>query len=135
MPRAIWSGAISLGLLNVPVRMYSAIAEQDLHFHYLHRKDASRIGYEKVCRKEGKPVPDAEIVKAYALLGVIEARRKGKAIDVESEVEPAETPDLLEALKASLEERRGRAASHRRLRSRASSASKAPRARRTVARG
>jgi DNA end-binding protein Ku len=65
MPRAIWSGAISLGLLNVPVRMYSAIDEQDLHFHYLHREDNSRIGYEKVCKKEGKPVPDDELVRAY----------------------------------------------------------------------
>jgi DNA end-binding protein Ku len=65
MPRAIWTGAISFGLVNVPVRMYSAIDEQDLHFHYLHRKDDSRIGYEKVCKKEGKPVPDDEIVKAY----------------------------------------------------------------------
>jgi DNA end-binding protein Ku len=65
VPRAIWTGAISFGLVNVPVRMYSAIDEQDLHFHYLHRKDDSRIGYEKVCKKEGKPVPDDEIVKAY----------------------------------------------------------------------
>jgi DNA end-binding protein Ku len=64
-PRAIWSGAISFGLVNVPVRMYSAIEEKDLHFHLLHRKDDSRIGYEKVCKKEGKPVPDDEIVKAY----------------------------------------------------------------------
>ena len=65
MPRAIWSGAISFGLVNVPVRMYSAIAEHDLHFHYLHVKDDSRIGYEKICKKEGKPVPDDEIVKAF----------------------------------------------------------------------
>jgi DNA end-binding protein Ku len=65
MPRAIWSGAISFGLVNVPVRMYSAIDEQDLHFHLLHTKDDSRIGYEKVCKKEGKPVPDDEIAKAY----------------------------------------------------------------------
>ena len=65
MPRAIWSGAVSFGLVNVPVRMYSAIDEQDLHFHFLHRKDDSRIGYEKVCKKEEKPVPNDEIVKAY----------------------------------------------------------------------
>jgi DNA end-binding protein Ku len=64
-PRAIWSGSISFGLVNVPVRMYSAIDEQQLHFHLLHEKDDSRIGYEKVCKKEGKPVPDDEIVKAY----------------------------------------------------------------------
>lgn len=65
MPRAIWSGSISFGLVNAPVRMYSAIDEQDLHFHLLHRKDDSRIGYEKICKQEGKPVPDDEIVKAY----------------------------------------------------------------------
>jgi DNA end-binding protein Ku len=64
-PRAIWSGSISFGLVNVPVRMYSAISEHKLHFHYLHSKDDSRIGYEKVCKKEGKPVPDDEIVKAF----------------------------------------------------------------------
>jgi DNA end-binding protein Ku len=64
-PRAIWSGSISFGLVNAPVRMYSAIDEQQLHFHLLHEKDDSRIGYEKVCKKEEKPVPDDEIVKAY----------------------------------------------------------------------
>ena len=65
MPRAIWSGSISFGLVNVPVRMYSAIDEQDVRFHLLHEKDDSRIGYEKVCKEEGKPVPDDEIVKGY----------------------------------------------------------------------
>ena len=66
-PRSIWSGSISFGLVNVPVKMYSATAEQDLHFHLLHSKDDSRIGYEKICKKEDKPVPDDEIVKAYEL--------------------------------------------------------------------
>jgi DNA end-binding protein Ku len=65
VPRAIWSGAISLGLVNVPVRMYSAIDEKDLHFHFLHTKDNSRIGYEKVCKLEGKPVPDDEVGRAF----------------------------------------------------------------------
>jgi DNA end-binding protein Ku len=65
MPRAIWSGAVSFGLVNVRVRMYSAIDEQDLRFHLLHEKDDSRIGYEKICKAEDKPVPDGEIVKAY----------------------------------------------------------------------
>ena len=65
MPRAIWTGAISFGLVNVPVRMYSAIDEHKLHFNYIHEKDGSRIGYEKVCKSEGKPVPDDEIVKAF----------------------------------------------------------------------
>ena len=65
MPRAIWSGAISFGLVNVSVRMYSGIDEHKLHFNYLHKKDDSRIGYEKVCKQEDKPVPDEEIVKAF----------------------------------------------------------------------
>ena len=65
MPRAIWTGSISFGLVNVPVRMYSAIDERDVRFHLLHEKDDSRIGYDKVCKKEGKPIPDDEIVKGY----------------------------------------------------------------------
>ena len=65
MPRALWTGAISFGLVNVPVRMYSAIDEHNLHFNYIHEKDGSRIGYEKVCKEEGKPVPEDEIVKAF----------------------------------------------------------------------
>jgi DNA end-binding protein Ku len=65
MPRAIWSGTISFGLVSVPVRMFSAIDETDLHFHLVHEKDSGRIGYQKVCKAEDKPVPDDEIVKAF----------------------------------------------------------------------
>src|SRR6187551_3775631 len=45
--------------------MYSAIDEQDVRFHLLHEKDDSRIGYEKICKEEGKPVPDDEIARGY----------------------------------------------------------------------
>jgi DNA end-binding protein Ku len=45
--------------------MYSAIDEHKLHFNYIHEKDGSRIGYEKVCKSEGKAVPEDEIVKAF----------------------------------------------------------------------
>jgi DNA end-binding protein Ku len=65
MPRAIWSGSISFGLVNVPVRMYSAISEHKLQFHFVHERDESPIGYQKVCKLEDKPVPDEEIVKAF----------------------------------------------------------------------
>jgi DNA end-binding protein Ku len=65
MARAIWSGSISFGLVTIPIRMLRAIEEHDLHFHYVHEPDASRIGYEKICKAEGKPVPDDEIVKAF----------------------------------------------------------------------
>jgi DNA end-binding protein Ku len=64
-PRAIWTGTISFGLVNVPVRMFSAVSEHTLHFHYVHEKDDSRIGYEKICKLEERPVPDSEIVKAF----------------------------------------------------------------------
>ena len=65
MPRAIWSGTISFGLVSVPVRMYSAIEEQDLRFHLIHEPDGGRIGYQKICKKDEKPAPDDEIVKAF----------------------------------------------------------------------
>ena len=65
MPRAIWTGSISFGLVNVPVRMYSAIAENDLRFHLIHEPDGGRIGYQKICKSEGEPVPDEEIVKGF----------------------------------------------------------------------
>jgi DNA end-binding protein Ku len=65
MPRAIWSGTISFGLVNVPVRMYSAIEESDLRFHLVHEPDGGRIGYQKICKAENEPVPDDEIVKAF----------------------------------------------------------------------
>lgn len=65
MPRAIWSGSIAFGLVNAPVKMYAAIEEHNLELHLVHEKDGSPIGYEKVCKKEGKAVPADEIVKAY----------------------------------------------------------------------
>jgi DNA end-binding protein Ku len=68
-PRAIWSGSIAFGLVNAPVQMYAAIDEHDLELHLVHTKDGARIGYQKVCKNEEKPVPDDEIAKAYELNG------------------------------------------------------------------
>jgi DNA end-binding protein Ku len=98
MPRAIWSGAISFGLVNVPVRMYSAVSEHNLHFNYVHVKDGSRIGYEKVCKKEGKPVPDEEIAKGFEWDGeyvvmsdedfeAASAKSEGRTIDIKDFVD------------------------------------------------
>jgi DNA end-binding protein Ku len=64
-PRALWSGSITFGLVNVPVRMYSAVHEHKLDFHLVHVKDDSPIGYQKICKAEDKPVSNDEIVKAY----------------------------------------------------------------------
>jgi DNA end-binding protein Ku len=64
-PRSLWTGSISFGLVNVPVRMFSAVHEHKLRFHLIHAKDDSPIGYEKICKVEDKPVPSDEIVKAF----------------------------------------------------------------------
>jgi DNA end-binding protein Ku len=64
-PRALWTGSITFGLVNVPVRVYSAVHEHKLQFNLVHEKDDSPIGYQKICKLEDKPVPNDEIVKAY----------------------------------------------------------------------
>ncbi len=64
-PRAVWTGSISFGLVNAPVRMYTAVSERDLRFNLLHEPDNGRIGYVKTCKLEDKEVPSEEIVKAY----------------------------------------------------------------------
>jgi DNA end-binding protein Ku len=66
-PRPLWTGSISFGLVNVPVRMFAAVREHKLQFHYVHEPDGSPIGYQKICKKEEKQVPEDEIVKAFEL--------------------------------------------------------------------
>jgi DNA end-binding protein Ku len=69
MPRAIWKGSISFGLVNAPVAMYAAISERNLHFHLVHKTDMAPIGYQKTCKRHKKPVPDREIARAFDLKG------------------------------------------------------------------
>lgn len=63
--RAIWSGALSFGLVNIPVKLYSATGENKLDLDMLHKKDLSPIRYARICRADGKEVPYEEIVKGY----------------------------------------------------------------------
>jgi DNA end-binding protein Ku len=65
MPRALWSGAISFGLVNAPVRMYTAISEHNVHFNLLHAKSGARIHYKKVTDSHPRDIPDDQIVKGY----------------------------------------------------------------------
>jgi DNA end-binding protein Ku len=65
MPRALWSGAISFGLVNAPVRMYTAISEHNVHFNLLHKKSGARIHYKKVTDSHPRDIPDDQIVKGY----------------------------------------------------------------------
>ena len=65
MARAIWNGAISFGLVTIPVQLVSAVRSQRPRFHLLHAKDESPVHYERVCEREAKPVPWDQIVKGY----------------------------------------------------------------------
>src|SRR5687767_1098832 len=67
MPRPIWSGAISFGLVNVPIKVFSAVSQQDVRFHQLHAKDGSRIRQKRVCALDGEEVPYEELVKGYEI--------------------------------------------------------------------
>lgn len=63
--RSIWSGLLSFGLVNIPVRLYPATVERKLKFNYLHKKDLSPIRYARICREDGQEVPYKEVVKGY----------------------------------------------------------------------
>jgi DNA end-binding protein Ku len=65
MPRALWTGSISFGLVNVPVRMYTAISEHNVHFNLVHAKSAERVHYRKVAGSSAREVADDQIVKGY----------------------------------------------------------------------
>jgi DNA end-binding protein Ku len=67
MPRAIWTGSISFGLVNVPVKLYSAVHKEDLAFHQLEAGSGARIKYKRVSEKTGREVPWEKIVKGYEL--------------------------------------------------------------------
>jgi DNA end-binding protein Ku len=69
MPRAIWSGSVSFGLVNVPVKLVSATSPKDVRFHQLHDKDDGRIQQKRVCSVDGEEVDFNHIVKGYDLGG------------------------------------------------------------------
>ncbi|MEW2357231.1 Ku protein [Spirillospora sp. NPDC029432] len=67
--RSIWKGAISFGLVTIPVKVYSATEQRDVSFHQVHREDGGRIKYKRVCSVDGEEVPYADIAKGYELPG------------------------------------------------------------------
>jgi DNA end-binding protein Ku len=69
MPRAIWKGAISFGLVSIGVKLYSATEEKDIRFHQVHRTDGGRIRYRRVCELDGEEVSYDDIAKGYDLGG------------------------------------------------------------------
>jgi DNA end-binding protein Ku len=65
MPRSIWTGSISFGLVSVPVKLFTATESKELKFHFLDRRDMSPIGYDKVSKETGKHVDADEIVRGF----------------------------------------------------------------------
>jgi len=65
MSRPIWTGSISFGLVNIPVMLYSAEQSERSHFHLLDKKNKSRIHYERINDKSGKPVAWQDVVRAF----------------------------------------------------------------------
>lgn len=65
--RSIWKGAISFGLVTIPVKLYSATEQKDVTFHQVHREDGGRIRYKRVCTIDGEEIAYSDIAKGYEL--------------------------------------------------------------------
>ncbi|HEX6025002.1 MAG TPA: Ku protein [Solirubrobacter sp.] len=100
-PRSLWNGTLTFGLVNVPVKVYTATESKSIRFHQVHLKDGARIEHRRVCPKEDKEVPNDEIVKGYELSNgsfveltkeevAAAAGENAKLIDVEHFVEGQE---------------------------------------------
>lgn len=63
--RSIWSGSITIGLVNVPVKLYSMVYDRGITFHFLHKTDGQPIKYVKICTKDDQIVPWNEVVRGY----------------------------------------------------------------------
>jgi DNA end-binding protein Ku len=67
MPRAIWSGSISFGLVNIPIKLYAAVSRKTVHFNQLDSRTGARVRHKKVSSADGEEVPAEAIVKGYEL--------------------------------------------------------------------
>jgi DNA end-binding protein Ku len=106
MARSLWSGSLSFGLVNVPVAMFSAARDTDLHFHQLHAKDGARIEVRRFCSEEDKQVPYEAIGHGYerdsgdlvvltdAELDAV-APRKTRTIEIDAFVDAEELDPIL----------------------------------------
>jgi DNA end-binding protein Ku len=101
VPRSLWSGSLSFGLVNVPVQLVSAVRDLDVHFHQLHEPDGAPIEQRRFCSEEDTEVPFEEIAHSYELDDdrtvivtdddlVAAAPRKTRTIDIEEFVELAD---------------------------------------------
>jgi DNA end-binding protein Ku len=67
MPRAIWSGSISFGLVNIPIKLFNAVSRKNVHFNQIDSRTGARIQYRKVSAADGEEVPSEAITKGYQL--------------------------------------------------------------------
>ena len=65
--RSIWAGAISFGLVVIPVKIYAATEQRDITFRQVHRADGGRIQFRRFCTLDGEEVPYSDIAKGYEL--------------------------------------------------------------------
>ena len=103
--RSLWNGAISFGLINIPIKIYSAAVDHRLNFDLLDKNDHQRIRYKRVNEKSGKEIPYEEIVKGYKIEDkyvIINNddfdranMKKSKTIDLEEFVKEDEVADFL----------------------------------------
>src|SRR5687768_17026225 len=63
--RSIWNGTITFGMVNVPVKLYTATESKSVHFYLVHARDGARIENRRICSKEDKEVPYEQVVKGY----------------------------------------------------------------------
>jgi DNA end-binding protein Ku len=69
MPRSIWNGTITFGLIAVPIKVHSATESHTIHFHQVHESDGARIKQKRICSKESKEVPYKEVSMGYEVRG------------------------------------------------------------------
>jgi DNA end-binding protein Ku len=91
MPRPIWSGTITFGLVNVPVKAHTAVRDHDVHFHQLQKRTGSRIRYQKVAEKSGREVAPENIEMGFE---VAKGRYVTFSKDELDEIRPASTRAL-----------------------------------------
>ncbi|NUU02705.1 Ku protein [Herbaspirillum robiniae] len=105
MRRALWKGAISFGLINIPVELFTAEKNDELDFHLLDRRDLAPVGYKRVNKKSGREVPWENIIKGYeyeegkyVLMSDEDLRRANveatQSIEIQSFVEVEQVPIL-----------------------------------------
>ena len=65
MPRSLWNGTVTFGMVNIPIKLYTATESKTVHFHEVHQKDGARIQHRRICPKDEQEVPADQTVKGY----------------------------------------------------------------------